>query len=760
MAPPNHRLATSILQNRVPSFTKQPAKATPADKPLILRVAVNAPLNRYFDYLCPDDWQSKPLQPGMRLQVPFGRSKTVGVLLETATSSELPLSRLKRALAVIDDEPVFDDALMKLLSWSADYFHHAPGEVFATALPALLRGTRPLPSAPEYWRTTALGQTENPPKRAPRQQALLDLLRERGPASTAELPALFKGWRPSMKALCEKQLVERCLIEAEPERPDQKQPADISLNGPQQKAVTDIGETFGRFATSLLFGVTGSGKTEVYLALIRRLLASGKQAMVLVPEIGLTPQLIQRFRDRLPGKLAVLHSALSDGQRLEAWRCARSGEASIILGTRSAVFAPMLRPGLIIVDEEHDVSFKQQDGFRYSARDLAIVRARLHGIPVVLGSATPALESMHNAESGRYRLCELPERPGGAVPPSMRIVDLGAHRSDHGLATPSIMAMHTHLDQGGQVLLFLNRRGFAPALFCAECGWVAGCRRCDARMTVHAAQGQLRCHHCDQRSAIPAHCAQCREELIPVGQGTQRVEDFLRQQFPAVGVTRIDRDSTRRKGSLPDKLDEVRSGRSRILVGTQMLAKGHDFPDISLVIVMDADQGLFGTDFRSSERLAQTITQVAGRAGRAQRPGEVLIQTRFADHPLLLDLIKDGYSGFATDALAERRAAGWPPYSHLALLRAESPNPDDARIFLEAARTEAEKLSSGDPCLLGPAPAPMEKRAGRFRAQLLLQSNRRSSLHKLLKDWVIKLENLPQRRKVRWSLDVDPADMF
>ncbi len=744
----------------MPTSTIQSAKAIPGNIPLILRVAVNAPLNRYFDYLCPDGLQSKRLRPGMRLKIPFGRGETMGVLLETTASSELPLSRLKRVIAVIDDEPVFDEVLMKLLTWSVDYFHHPPGEVFATALPALLRGSRPLPSAPEQWRATSLGQAAEPLRRAPRQQALLELLRERGSLSESELPGLFRGWRPSMRALHEKLLVEHSAIGRSPAMPSPESPNDISLTGPQQKAVAEIGATHDQFATTLLFGVTGSGKTEVYLSLIRRLLAKGQQAMVLVPEIGLTPQLIQRFRERLPGQLAVLHSGLSDGQRLESWRMARSGEASIVLGTRSAVFTPMSRPGLIIVDEEHDSSFKQQDGFRYSARDLAVVRARLHGIPIVLGSATPSLESFHNVETGRYHVCELPERPGNVAQPSMRIVDLGAHRSDHGLATPSLMAMHAHLDRGGQVLLFLNRRGFAPALFCTECGWIAGCGRCDARMTVHASDSQLRCHHCNQRCAIPDHCPQCQEQLIRIGQGTQRVEEFLRKQFPGVGVTRIDRDSTRRKGSLPDKLDEVRSGRSRILVGTQMLAKGHDFPDISLVIIMDADQGLFGTDFRSSEKLAQIVTQVAGRAGRAQRPGEVLIQTRFAEHPLLIDLIRDGYAACANDALAERREAGWPPYSHLALLRAESPSQEDARIFLEAARREAEKICGDETCLLGPAPAPMEKRAGHFRAQLLLQASQRSNLRKLLGPWISKLENLPQRRKVRWSLDVDPVDLF
>ncbi len=729
--------------------------------PRILRVAVNAPLNRYFDYLCPDDWHGVDLRPGIRLLLPFGRGRTVGVLAETDTASALPLSRLKPALEILDDEPVFDPALMETLTWAASYFHHPPGEVFATALPAALRGVRSMPSAPLAWRLTGKQQGEASLRRAPRQQALLELLASRQFLPESELPALFRGWRSTMSALLQKGLVEKFAPgNVATKSGPVANAVKPSLTEPQKAAVAQIKQDLEKFSTTLLFGVTGSGKTEVYLAVIEKILENNRQALVLVPEIGLTPQLIQRFRDRISGGLAVLHSGLSDGQRLEAWRMARSGEAAIVLGTRSAVFTPMARPGLIIIDEEHDGSLKQQDGFRYSARDLAIVRAKHHGIPVILGSATPSLESLHNTKASRYRICELPRRPGSAEQPQMRIIDLGAHHSDHGLATPSLLAIAKHLDQGGQVLLFLNRRGFAPALFCGECGWIAGCRRCDARMTVHNSARQLRCHHCDNRTSIPDRCPECRESLIPVGQGTQRVEGFLEKKFPNAGVTRIDRDSTRLKGSLRGKLDDVRSGRSRILIGTQMLTKGHDFPEISLVVIMDADQGLFGTDFRASEKLAQTIIQVAGRAGRANRPGEVLIQTRFADHPLLRDLIRDGYRGFADDALEERRQAGWPPCSHLALLRAESPRQELASQFLTAARREAEKLAIAGVRLLGPAPAPMEKRAGRYRAQLLLQAEHRRRLHALLDRWAPLLETAPEARTVRWSLDVDPIDMY
>jgi primosomal protein N' (replication factor Y) len=521
--------------------------------------------------------------------------------------------------------------------------------------------------------------------------------------------------------------------------------------------VTEIGAALGGFAPFLLHGVTGSGKTEVYLRVIERALERGEQALVLVPEIALTPQAVARFRARFPVALAVLHSGLSDTERLAMWRAARAGTAPVVIGTRSAIFVPLARPGVIVVDEEHDASYKQQEGFRYSARDLALYRARAHGIPVILGSATPALETLHNALAGRYRRVELPERAGSAGQPRLALVDLNLHEARHGMATPSVLAMERHLNDGGQVLLYLNRRGFAPTLYCPGCGWAAPCAECDARLTVHLRSHRLVCHHCGAQADIPFACPRCATELKPVGQGTERIEDALDEFFHGVPVVRIDRDTIRGRGEIEAALARVESGEARILVGTQMLTKGHDFPDVTLVVVLNADQGLFGTDFRASERLAQSIVQVAGRAGRAARPGEVLIQTACPRHPLLQRLLAGGYADFAEGALEERASARWPPYSRLALLRAEAATREAALAFLDAARAAA-----GEPRevrLLGPAAAAMERRAGRYRAQLLLEAAERRPLQRLLDTWLPLVEALPEARRVRWSIDVDPLEV-
>ncbi len=514
------------------------------------------------------------------------------------------------------------------------------------------------------------------------------------------------------------------------------------------------------FSACLLEGVTGSGKTEVYLQLLEKQIAQGRQSMVLVPEIGLTPQLVERFRRRLPGTLAVMHSGLNETERAVAWLAARSGEADVIVGTRSAVFAPLARPGLLIVDEEHDSSFKQQDGFRYSARDIAVYRARQLDIPVLLGSATPAFESLNNAIEGRYLHATLPERPGNARQPEVRLIDLRQHAQRDGLSQPFIDAMRRHLEADGQALVYLNRRGFAPALLCVACGTTADCHRCDARMVVHQHSNRLICHHCGSERPAPASCADCGAELVPVGQGTERIEQALRKLFPEFKLARIDRDTTRRKGELARLLESVRSGESRILLGTQMLTKGHDFPDVSFVGIVDSDQGLFGTDFRSSERLAQSILQVAGRAGRAERAGEVWIQSCYPDHPLLRTLLANGYRHFADEALPERRAAGWPPFAHLALLRGECQARDVLFRFLGAAADSARTMREDDIQVLGPASSPMEKRAGRFHAQLLIRSASGRLCNGFLRRGKLNLAKLPEARKVRWSVDVDPVELF
>jgi primosomal protein N' (replication factor Y) len=509
------------------------------------------------------------------------------------------------------------------------------------------------------------------------------------------------------------------------------------------------------FRAYLLHGVTGSGKTEIYLRLIAAELAAGRQTLLLVPEIGLTPQLVRRLRERFGEELAVLHSAVTERERFDAWRRAYRGEARLVVGTRSAVFAPLPAVGLIVVDEEHDASYKQQTGFRYSARDLAVVRAQRLDVPVVLGSATPSLETFNNALQGRYVRLALPRRIGSAGTPQVRVVDLGLHASRQTLSTPLVAAIGQHLSAGNQVLLFLNRRGFAPALFCARCKTTEQCRRCDARMTVHAKAGAVRCHHCGAERPLTWTCAACGSERLAVGAGTQRVGDELAALFPAARIARLDRDSTSRKGSLAAVLHDVEAGNVEILVGTQMLTKGHDFPRVTLVGVLNADQGLFGTDPRSHERLAQTILQVAGRAGRADRPGEVVIQTHYPAHPLLACLLGGDYTAFATLALAERRDAGWPPFAHLALWQAEAARRETATLFLEQVRAAAV-AQQGAVAVLGPAPLPMERKEGRYRAQLLFRCAERAPLHRLVDRALLAVRGSAAARRVRWNIDIDP----
>ncbi len=727
-----------------------------------LRIAVPTPLRRAFDYL-PGELATDGLAPGMRLRVPFGRTTQVGLLLALAAHSDA--RRPRPVTACIDRRPLLPASLLALLRWASDYYAHPIGEVVFGALPSLLRQGEPAERrGVEHWRLTCRGAMQEPDRltRAPRQAALLRLLAEHPEGlSASALNERQDNWRPGMRKLAEKDWVQReqrpALLLPE-SGPSDEAPA---LNAEQQAALDGLRTGLGRFGVGLLDGVTGSGKTEVYLGLIGEVLARGRQALVLVPEIGLTPQLLDRFRRRFPVPIAVLHSGLSDRERLDAWLAARDGEAAIVIGTRSAVFTPLARPGVIILDEEHDASFKQQEGFRYSARDVAVKRAQLEDVPVLLGSATPSLETLHNARQGRYAHLRLRERAGTARPPELAVLDVRKQPMSSGLSLALRNAMRRHLDASGQVLLFLNRRGYAPTLLCHDCGWVAQCRRCDAHMTLFAGQKRLRCHHCgSERPADPA-CPDCKSTaLSPVGAGTERLEEALREHFPDTARVRIDRDTTRRKGALQALLDSVHSGEARILVGTQMLAKGHHFPEVTLVGLVDVDQGLFSADFRATERMAQLVTQVAGRAGRAERPGQVLIQTHHPDHPLLQLLLREGYAAFAQAALAERRQANLPPFSHLALLRAEAVDGDLPLRFLRHAREQAETLQVRGVQLLGPIPAPMERRAGRVRAQLLLQADRRADLHRLLGPWLQQLETDRLGRRVRWSIDVDPQEMF
>ncbi len=730
---------------------------------LILRIALDTPLRRLFDYLAPADVAATDFVPGKRIRVPFGRRRLTGMLMEVAERSAVPPHKLKPALEILDSEPLLDSNLLGFLEWAAEYYHHPIGEVIAAALPLPLRTGRPAEHVEERWQLTATGRDRGLAElgnRAPRQRAILQRLLRQGAFTASELAATSPRWREALR-----QLVRRGWVESiETPRDSVAAASWTARAGPtltdaQTQVVSAILRASDRFGAWLLDGVTGSGKTEVYLRVVQDVVSRGRQALVLVPEIGLTPQLLRRFEERFDAPLALLHSGLNEGERLEAWRNARRGEAAILIGTRSAVFVPLARPGAIIVDEEHDSSYKQQEGFRYSARDLAVMRGRRENIPVILGSATPSLESLQNARERRYTRYVLPDRPGEARHPRMSVIDLRRHAADSGLAGPALQSIKRHLESAGQVLIYLNRRGYAPTLFCPGCGWIAPCMQCDARLTVHLRSQRLRCHHCGADQPMPLGCPRCAHEIKPVGQGTERVEDLLRDQFPSVSLVRLDRDSVRRKGEMQTILERVTTGEARILVGTQMLTKGHHFPDVTLVVIVNADQGLFSADFRASERLAQTIVQVAGRAGRASRPGEVLIQTEFPEHPLLVSLLQNGYEGFAAAALEERAAAHWPPYSRLALLRVDARELQAAMRFLEAAAAAAQPLP-GAVRILGPVPASMARRAGRHHAQLLIESDSRTVLQRFLTDWMLSVETLPGAQRVHWSLDVDPQELM
>lgn len=731
----------------------------------IIRVALDTPLRRTFDYL--HDADSQAGMAGQRVRVPFGRREKIGFIVSIESQSEINYEKLKRISSYIDRQPTFDPALLTLLRWAADYYHHPLGEVIATALPKLLREGAALQERAFVWAITTAGRQAleaGEAKRAPQQRALLERLARDEAGVPEDDLADWPRWRDHIRSLRERGWAER--REREPAgSPPPAQLAGLATGVPeptpdQQTALDTIiasGDT--GYRAWLLQGITGSGKTEVYLRLAERQLRAGRRVLILVPEIGLTPQLVGRFAKRFAGiPLAVLHSGLTDTQRLEAWRRSHDGSARLVLGTRSAVFAPIPDLGMIVVDEEHDASFKQQEGgFRYSARDLALVRAQQLDIPIVLGSATPSLESLHNVSLGRFHHLSLPRRAGNAQPPTLKLIDLRAEHVHAGLSTTAATTIEKHLADQGQVLVYINRRGYAPTLACTACGWVAPCLSCDARLTVYRHAARLRCHHCGADRELPRQCPQCGYAVKTVGQGTERIEESLAETFQGIGIARLDRDVVRRQDELEAVVSRITSGDARILVGTQMIAKGHDFPDVTLVVVLNADQGLFSTDFRAAERLAQTIVQVAGRAGRGDRRGEVLIQTEYPEHPLLRGLLEGGYEAFASAALAERESAAWPPFARLAALRASALQADWATDFLAAARRAAPKANVR---LLGPAPAAMAKRAGRFHAQLLIESGDRAALHRFLDRWVPAVEALPEVRRVRWALDVDPLELF
>ncbi|CAM3389032.1 primosomal protein N' [Halomonas lysinitropha] len=737
--------------------------------PRVLGVAVPSPLRRLFDYrpcreVPPGGWL-----PGLRVRVPFGRREVVGVVVECRDASELPLSSLKPVSGCLDGAPLPVDWLW-LCRFAARYYQHALGDTLHQSMPGLLRQGRALEARTrERWSVTAAGRQDAPPglARAPRQAALLTMLRQHphGLVSQAILAQSFS--RDQLRALADKGLVvrhEEPLMASSAVEGDAglAEPA-LPLNREQAVALAAIHERLDGFHPCLLHGVTGSGKTEVYLQLIEAVIARHRQALVLVPEIGLTPQTLARFRRRFRAPVVALHSGLTDHERLDAWEAAASGRAPIVLGTRSAIFTPLARPGVIIVDEEHDGSYKQQDGLRYHARDLAVARAHHHRIPLLLGSATPSLESLQRALQGDYRHLRLTRRASRHAPAHLELVDLRGRRRQGGLTPPVIETVSETLAAGHQVLVFINRRGFAPTLACHACGWMAECDHCDARLTLHRQPPLLACHHCDRRHALPDACPECGSvDLRPLGSGTERTEETLASLFPEVAVHRIDRDSTRRRDALEQILAEVRRGQPCLLVGTQMLAKGHHLPHVTLVVVVNADAGLYASDFRALEHSAQLLEQVAGRAGRAAHPGRVLVQTLHTDDPHLRLLAESGYDALACQLLEERQAARLPPFRFMALLRLEAPS-EMAVVALGGLAAEALRQRIGERGLdvdcLGPVPAPMERRQNRYHLQLMLAADRRSQLHEAGAWLVAWLEGRPEARRVRWSLDIDPQTL-
>ncbi|HEY9103061.1 primosomal protein N' [Chitinimonas sp.] len=716
-----------------------------------LRVALDVPLTRLFDY---EAAAATVADVGKRVVVPFGSRRLVGLVMEVAEQPADPGMTIKPAEAVREDLPPVSPEVLGLLRFCADYYQYPLGQVVHTALPVRFRepGELQLTRPCAYEARDAVALQASLPKRAAMQQRLADLLAR--PCTEVEIRAIS----PAAWKLCRDWLASGEVIS----RPIPLQAPAPShgpvLNQEQQAAVTAIAGCSG-FQAFLLNGITGSGKTEVYLHAIAATLAAGKQALVLVPEINLTPQLQARFQLRFPGaEIVSLHSGVADGERARGWVQAARGDAHIVLGTRLSVFTPLPRLGLVVVDEEHDGSFKQQDGLRYSARDVAVYRARQAGIPIVLGSATPSLETWHNASSGRYTLLRLCERAvAGAQPPRWTLLPTRRQPLQDGLHARTLAAIAERLARGEQSLIFLNRRGYAPVMHCSECGWLAACNRCSARLTVHLREHRLRCHHCGWEERFPPVCPGCgNSDMKPLGQGTQRLEATLAEHFPKARILRIDRDSMRLKGSFESALETIHAGEADILVGTQMLAKGHDFPALTLVAVVGADSGLYSADFRASERLYAQLAQVAGRAGRADKPGEVLLQTDFPEHPLYQALQDDDYAAFAETELAERRQAGFPPFLHQAILRAEADTLTEAITFLRQALAQAPDDAAVT--VWDPVAANMVRLASRERAQLLVQSTARSRLSAFLAQWLAGLRQL-RAGKVRWALDVDPLDI-
>ena len=729
---------------------------------LILKVALDVPLYKLFDYQLNKKNSTKP-SIGSRVLVPFGKQKKVGVIIDIANRSSVAKSKLKECISILDENPIFEKKQLDFIHFASNYYQYPLGRVLYAAMPGNLRKGKSLTKFIDSIVITDNGKNvdlDSLKKRAPKQAALMSILMENHTLDSNGLSNIFPEWKKYSKRPIEKNWIK---IEQIIESHKDIQKLDKNTKGPtlnpeQKKAILDVKKSH-TFNTFLLDGVTGSGKTEIYLSLISDVIERGQDALILVPEIGLINQLNRRIEVRLGIKPSQYHSGLTENERFITWKKIQESKTRIILGTRSAILAPFKNLGLIVVDEEHDISYKQQEGFRYSARDLAVMRAKNFNIPVILGSATPSLESFNQHVNNKYKYLTLKKRAGNAKMPSMHLIDLNKGHSEDGLSKLLIKSMNEHIENDGQILVFINRRGYAPTLICKTCNFIAECSRCDSRMTLYLSKKLLLCHHCGYKEKYKKSCIKCDSEMIALGQGSQRIEDSLKKHFPNEQILRIDSDSTQQKSSLDEALEKAKAGKAKILVGTQMLSKGHHFSSLSLVVVVNADQGLFSNDFRGSERLAQNIIQVAGRAGREKKKGQVIIQTEYPDHPFWPLLFQGGYKEIVEMTLMDRKSANWPPYSFIVLIRAQSHRKKYTWSFLE----EAKKIlisQKANFSILGPVSAPMEKKASHYRGQLLLQSEGRKSLNQSLKVFIDEIERKKFVRRVKWSIDVDPIELF
>ncbi|MEW6981045.1 primosomal protein N' [Colwelliaceae bacterium 6471] len=727
-----------------------------------IQIAIPVPMRQLFTYQVPIALQSPGIQLGERVLVPFGSRQVIGIVLSIDSQCDIANEKLKAILARVSDNFHFDASMLSFLQLCANYYHHPIGDVFQQALPVLLRQiTQPDIVTPKVWccaRILSLDELNALEKKAPKQFYLYQIITQHNEISWAELRTL--GYtKAQLNALANKELIE------EQARPSKifswqndalNEDNKLTLSTEQAIIVSTIIQLQNSFSCHLVDGVTGSGKTEVYLQVIEQVLKANKQVLVLVPEIGLTPQMLERFEHRFNVPIYLHHSGLNDKERLETWLAAQRNNAAIVIGTRSALFSPLHQLGLIIVDEEHDNSFKQQDSFRYHGRDMAILRARQLNIPIILGSATPSLESLQNALSGKYHYHKILKRAGNSQKAKISLVDIAQQPVVNGLSHTVKDAIKNTLARGEQVLVFLNRRGYAPAINCQECHWIADCQRCNKPYTLHQGQQLLICHHCGSQKRLPKQCPSCGSiRIAPVGLGTEQLEQKISELFSGYSAVRIDRDSTRKKGALSTLLQEVGDKKHQLLIGTQMLAKGHHFPDVTLVAILDVDGALFSFDFRAAEQMAQLLVQVAGRSGRASKPGKVLVQTNYVDHPLLQDLVHNGYQHFAQQALQERQQALLPPFTFQVLLRADANYPSYPEKFLRSLTQHPIEHCE----FAGPVPAAMEKKAGKYRFHLIMQSKTRQSLHLGIKQLLERASQSEWQNKVRWSVDVDPIDL-